>query len=213
MYVQRIILIVFILFAVANIISIKKSSKLGEHLTKPLLIPLLIFLYLWSVDTPSWPIVLALTFGFLGDVLLMGKENFFIPGLLSFLIGHIFYIAEFTKTLTLSKISYSFLPFIVPYLLLGILIYKGLSPYLKALKPYAILYLAAILMMSFTSLLRILTIDGYQVWLTFFGSISFITSDSMLAFSIFKPDSKNKRTCIMFTYILAQFLIVSSFIW
>lgn len=213
MHIQVIILIIFILAAGINVISNKKLYKFGENLSKPLLMPLLILLYLLSVNTPNWYIVFALMFGFIGDVLLMGKEALFIIGLVSFLIGHVFYISAFIKTTDFSSIPYGFYLLILAYGFLGAFIFRGLKPYLKSMKPYAILYITAILTMSFTSLLRIDGTNGYQLWLPFIGSIFFIVSDTMLAYSIFKPGFKNRGTYIMITYIIGQFLIVSGFIW
>jgi len=65
-------------------------------ITKP--IPLLAFLVLLRRDTSYKRFIFAgLLFSLLGDVLLEVSSDFFIYGLLAFLMVHIMYVVAFTK--------------------------------------------------------------------------------------------------------------------
>lgn len=212
MNIASLLFISFILLAAANIISVKKSSNLGKCLTKPLLMPILLILYLFGASSPKWSVILALVSGFLGDISLMKSGIFFTIGLFSFLIGHIFYIISFLGPVSFSKIPSIFYILILPYILCGTLIYRRFLPYLKSMKFQALLYIIIIMAMSFSSLTRIWSTSSYHFWLPFIGSILFIASDTLLAFNEFKTNVVSRDVYIMLTYITAQLLIVLGFI-
>lgn len=212
MYIKIFLLIVFMVVAIINIISVKNDDRFLKHLTKPLLIPILLLFYLFSAPVSPMFIIIALIFGFLGDVFLMGNGLFFTIGLFSFLTGHIFYIIALSKAIVLSKIPIGLYFLIIPYVIYGIFVFKKLLPYLKKMKVQALLYLIIIMTMSFTSLIRIGNVNGYQFWLPFIGSLLFISSDSMLAFNKFKSRSNKREVYVMITYVAAQLLIILGFI-
>jgi len=97
------------LFFLFSIVSIAEISLLANELeqyrsiTKPLIIPLLASVYLtmtkgkgkWHQDAIVW----GLFFSWLGDILLQ-KDSLFVPGLLSFLTAHVFYISFFSRTIS-----------------------------------------------------------------------------------------------------------------
>lgn len=75
-------------------------------ITKPLLIPLLFGYYVLSASEVMFLVALALAFGWLGDVLLLGKkEIWFIAGLAAFLTGHIMYILVFISDINASRLQ------------------------------------------------------------------------------------------------------------
>jgi uncharacterized membrane protein YhhN len=151
----------------------------------------------------------------LGDFFLLWsqKKTFFIAGLVSFLIGLIFYTIAFLQTTYfLSGIPEWFYFSLFPYIWYGIFILKKLNPYLYSMKVPVIVYLNVILIMSFASFTRIWALKGLSFWLPFVGSIFFITSDSLLAFRNFKVKLSRGWVSIVITYILAQSLIVFGFL-
>ncbi len=87
------LIIVFILDQV--IIGFELSSNF-RLFTKPLLIPILISYYIWSVNKKNWLFISGLVLSFLGDLFLMFSGGF-IAGLSSFLIAHILYILTFKE--------------------------------------------------------------------------------------------------------------------
>lgn len=63
---------------------------------KPLLVPIITLTYLAHTSSPDKYVILAQVFGWLGDVFLLGQGSaFFLLGLVTFLIGHVFYIVAF----------------------------------------------------------------------------------------------------------------------
>lgn len=211
---QYAVLILFILCSFINIIAIWKTGKTAQRISKPLLMPLLLLFYLLSVKTPNLFILFALVGGFLGDTFLLGSGIFFTLGLVSFLLGHVFYITAFLSPLDFAAIPPSFYLLAIPYILYSIMICKKLFPYIdKKEKPEVILYMVLLLSMSFSSLLRCWSVSGPQFMLPFIGSLLFIASDSMLAFQVFqKTSNKRAGVAIMVTYLLAQSLIVAGLI-
>ncbi|MCG8501979.1 MAG: lysoplasmalogenase [Firmicutes bacterium] len=197
------ILVIFIVLALANLYYEKKGVVKGRYFTKPFLIPLLLVYYLSAVENPQYLIIFALIFGFLGDLFLMipGNQNFFISGLSSFLIGHVFYIIAFFQ----QGIS---LWLILPYLIYLIYLNKSFFSFVSEMKIPVLIYTTVIMLMSLSALSRITTTSGWAFLLPFAGSVFFIISDHILAYSKFKTVVKHEGIYVMSTYILAQFLIV-----
>lgn len=211
MIIKSYILIIFVVISLLNLTFEGIKFKLGRHLTKPLLMPLLILFYLFNVSSPNNYIIIALVCGFLGDVFLMwpSKQTFVLAGLLSFLMGHIFYIIIFlNSTQFLNTMPFYFLIFLLPYLLLGLYVIKKLLPFMKSMKIPASIYMSILIIMSFTSFTRIFSVPFLSFLLTSIGSLYFLLSDTILAFDLFKSPQKCNNFYIMSTYILAQFLII-----
>lgn len=204
-------LIPFLLFSTLNIFYEKNSNRLGVLFTKPLLMPLLMFFYFLNVPSVNYFILLALVFGFLGDVFLLWhrKQNCILAGILSFLIGHIFYIYIFAgSSFKVTDIPVWFFLLFLPYIGGAILLLKKLISLMQSMKLPAIMYMSVIFIMSFMSFSRIWTVSFFSFLLTFLGSLSFILSDSLLAFYMFTMKRKKYNEVIMGTYILAQLLII-----
>ena len=102
---MNLVLLAVLIFAVLEWIFETKNDGLGIYLTKPTMMLLLIAWMWFYTDVPLlmsfvnasavlW-FILGLVFCLGGDVLLMLPERFFLPGLISFLVGHIFYIIGF----------------------------------------------------------------------------------------------------------------------
>lgn len=209
------IMIFFIIIAVGDIVAIKYDKLKLRYVTKTLLIPLIALFYIVSIANLNGMVLSALICCFLGDFFLLWsqKKAFFIAGLLSFLMGHIFYTIAFLQTTSfLSGIPKWFYFSLFPYIWYGIFILKKLNPYLCSMKVPVIVYLIVILIMSFTSFSRIWALKGVSFWLPFTGSIFFIASDSLLAFRNFKLKLSRGWISIMITYILAQLLIIFGFL-
>lgn len=211
MITNAIFLIPFLLFSILNIIYVRKNNRLGIFVTKPLLMPLLMLFYLLNASVINYSILAALAFGFLGDVFLLQDVNQrrILAGIASFLTGHIFYISTFVGDYynTLDIPVWSLL-FLLPYIGGALLLLKKLFSSIQFIKLPVIVYMSVILLMSFSSILRVWTVSLLSFLLTFAGSLSFILSDSLLAFDLFTVRLKKSDTAVMTTYILAQLLIV-----
>src|SRR6185503_13370199 len=85
--------------AVLAILSAYQKRRLTHYLFKPLTVVLIMLIAFQSKHTTSpfyrQAIIAGLIFSLAGDIFLMLPDRF-IPGLVSFLFAHVFYIAAFT---------------------------------------------------------------------------------------------------------------------
>jgi len=191
--------------------SIESLANLN-YIAKPLLLISLIFFF-WKKSSHldhklRRMIFFALGFSLLGDFLLMfvnQSANFFIGGLIAFLIAHIFYVLVFLKQRNRSKNPFLFIGFVLLY---GMLLFYFLKDGLGDMLLPVILYMVIILSMSSTAFLR----QGYVVknsfFLVFIGAILFMISDSILALNKFYQPLAFTNFSIIFTYAFAQLFIV-----
>ena len=215
--IEFIFLILFVCVSVVQMIGVTKENQKIIYYSKPLLMPLLALYYAFgslALNSFNWLIVVALLFGCGGDIFLMlkGKESYFLLGMVSFLLGHVFYIIAFIMSM-----GTNILLFIVsgPILLIPVIIImlKTLPKYKDSLgdmKIRVFVYMGAILFMHVTAILRVsyyglICARFFSVYL---GSILFILSDSLIAINEFTERKvPNIRIYVMATYILGQFLI------
>jgi uncharacterized membrane protein YhhN len=204
-------LFAFILFA--DLISIYFESEISRYFTKPLLMPLLVLYLILATGSISsslkkW-LILALSFSWAGDVLLMFESMnglFFIFGLVAFLIAHIFYIILFDLIRVKEKVRQSLLP-LLPIAFYYLALIGLLQPHLGEMKkPVSIYGLIISIMLSFAiDLWRIK--DRKVSFLIITGAFLFIVSDSLLAINKFYNSFEYAGISIMLTYGVAQLLI------
>src|SRR5829696_1024527 len=86
--------------AVLAVLSAYQKRRLTHYLFKPLTVVLIILIALQAKHstTPFYrqAIIAGLIFSLAGDIFLMLPRDRFIPGLVSFLFVHVFYVAAFT---------------------------------------------------------------------------------------------------------------------
>lgn len=186
-------------------------NDLLAFVTKPFLITSLVFVYLVSVKKANFWYVSALFFSFWGDVLLLFKNQYFVFGLCSFLVAHLLYIklvlASVVK-ISLQKFILISLPFVFYLLSFFYLILDKVVD----IKAPIIIYGLVISVFGALSFLNYQQNKTKASLLLFLGAILFILSDSLIALNRFYNTSSDKQVLIMFTYILAQFLICKAFI-
>lgn len=181
---------------------------------KPFLIPFLFLAVYLCGNFPSKKfLLLALTFSWMGDVVLLftyKAEIYFIIGLIAFLISHIAYIVLFSKQLRINSsrnkaVFWIGITAIIVYLILMLSI---LLPTLGDLKipvfVYAII-LSTMLLFAFKGYLKWSKPAGTYILL---GAVIFVSSDSILAFNKFYEPIRFSSFLIMATYLLAQYLII-----
>lgn len=208
------IIVAFLIVLGLNIFASRAKSKILAYITKPLLTILLLVFYILKADQIETFIVIALLAGLAGDVFLMlpDKNVFFMAGLFSFLAGHLFYIFAFIKASdNLSGLGYWFYLLAIPYLVVGLVIFKKLKPYAGKLKPYVAGYILTIVCMGVSSITSLKLAENAWFLLAVIGSVLFMISDSCLAFAKFKK-VKSKDGVIMLTYGLAQMLLTIWFV-
>ena len=213
---------VFIFFWI--VVSIDIISQIIDHhllhgICKCLLMPTLIASVIFYAS-PSFfrsIILTGLCFSFAGDVLLLFESKsqplFFIAGLICFLLTHTFYCILFLK----SNVTGASLLKEKPWLIIIVAAYTFLLlyllfPTLGALKIPVTLY-AIILSLMFICSLYVYTAASANVGFLFVtGALFFVLSDSLLAFNKFYKPLPYAGPIIMFTYCMAQYLLVKGFI-
>ncbi|MFN0728978.1 lysoplasmalogenase [Polaribacter gochangensis] len=202
----------FFIAAVADIWGIITLNETIKTIAKPMLLTLLALVYLASVKKPIFWYVLGMFFSFVGDVLLMfNGANFFMFGLLAFLLAHVVYIKVtvgfLPGDLTVKMISSAF-PFVVFFGVLMYLIYPNLGEMLIPVVVYGITIstFGSVALLNYRS-----EKSTENLWL-FIGTVIFILSDSLIALNKFYKPNEIYGVAIMITYILAQFLICKALI-
>ena len=200
-------LLLFISVGIIDLFAIYFEKQTLIYVVKPLLMLSLFWYYKANSTTINKWFVLGLFFSFLGDVFLLGKgELFFILGLASFLIAHLFYITMVVKllvnTTVMEVISVS-----IPYVLIFILLLNLLYDHLGGMKIPVIIYALVISALGTVSLLLFVQKKSDAYLLLVVGVFIFIVSDSVLAINMFYQKEGYFSLVIMFTYVLAQFLI------
>jgi len=201
----------FIIVIVELVFGSTESLSQLHYFSKPLiLIALIVFFYKQSKHlNKSIRVItlLALMFSLIGDVLLMfvnKSANFFMSGLVAFLIAHIMYILVFYKSRNKTANK---LPIIVILLIYASGLFYFLIDGLGEMLIPVLLYLLVILTMATTAFIRKRSNkDSYK--LVFIGAVFFMISDSLLALNKFYEPLPFSNISIILTYALAQYLIV-----
>jgi sterol desaturase/sphingolipid hydroxylase (fatty acid hydroxylase superfamily)/uncharacterized membrane protein YhhN len=190
------------------------TSALGwvdvHRFFKPLAMALAI-LWAWERLRPAqgaqgrfgWLLVAGLAASLVGDCLLM-VPGFFIPGLVSFLVAHLLYIAVFKQgvpwfpsaralagTLGIGAAMYAFL-------------YPGLGPVLKVAVGC---YVVVIALMAAQALGRAAVLRDARSTAVAAGAVLFMVSDSLLATNRFAFPLPMAQFWVLATYYGAQVLI------
>jgi len=205
-----------LLFSLIVILELASGSMESfEHLHyifKPLIVvSLLVFFWIKSKtfeNTLRTIIASALLFSLIGDVLLMFvaiSSNYFLLGLVAFLLAHVMYMIAFLKHRNKDLKPFGFIAFLVVYACgLFYLTKDGLHDMLIPV----IIYMIVILGMSTSAFLRCGNTSKFSFILVFLGAILFMVSDSILALNKFHEPLAYSKISIILTYALAQYLIV-----
>lgn len=184
------------------------------RVVKPFLLPILLVAVYHTENFSTKKILLtALTFSWIGDVILLFADRgeiYFILGLVAFLLSHIFYIVLFNKQ-TISKTISNKLSFgagiglIVIYFSMMI---TTLGPKLGSLTVPVVIYAIVISTMLYFALKGSFQWEAIPNHSVLIGAVLFISSDSILAFNKFYEPIPAASLLIMVTYLLAQYGII-----
>jgi uncharacterized membrane protein YhhN len=207
----NIILCVLAVVAAAYLVSLFFKQGIFQAVGKSCLLPLILAVYIAGSNRIVIPVVMALVFGWIGDLLLLKIQDtrFFRLGLISFLLGHVCYIPTmlyFAGGLNIPVLGIS----LIIAAALGIFIRRLVRPN-KEMKIPSLVYETVILLMA-VSALQFFIGQGFPSGaLIFAGSLCFLISDSLLAFITFRTPSVFMYFLVMVTYIAAQLCIVLGF--
>ena len=148
----------------------------------------------------------ALAFSLLGDVFLMLPGNYFIPGLASFLVAHVFYIALFRQGQGWFPSKRALVSVLAVGALMYSIIWGGLND--PVLKIAVAAYVTVISLMAAQAMGRASTTgDAASRWVAV-GACVFMVSDSLIAINKFVTPVALSSLWILSTYYCAQLLIV-----
>ncbi len=180
-----------------------------EYIAKPKTTLLLLLAALAlhpAVPAERWWVVVALALCLAGDVFLMLPRNLFVPGLASFLVGHLCFIAGFiaargddplwglTSAGAIVALGVSARP-----------VLQGAVAQDPALRIPVLAYMGVIGAMLVTSAMP----GG---WLAIAGAATFVLSDSILARNRFVRPMRHGHLATMVTYHAALALLVLSLV-
>ena len=141
---------------------------------------------------------IALLWSATGDILLdLNREAFFVFGLGSFLIGHLFFIASF------SPLTFKKSPLLVIYPVTGLGLFALFIPALGQLLIPVFIYMLVLLAMACSTIL-----SRFSNWQLVTGGASFLISDSLIGFDKFYIEIPHQHLFVMLTYYLAQYFLV-----
>ncbi|WP_420580679.1 lysoplasmalogenase [Reichenbachiella sp.] len=210
----------FIVIAVAELLSHAMEWSWLNQFTKPLLMPVLLVYFRKGLKGPvnlSFILaVFALLFSWFGDVALMyvaQADWFFLLGLGSFAVAQTLYFFSFKNAKTQGG-GDNFAPIqhvfnVLPFVVFAIGLLYTLWPSLDGLKLPVTIYAILICMMALGAVYRNGRTNTESFNQVVFGAILFILSDSLIAINKFYAPMENASIWIMGTYILAQWNIIN----
>jgi len=211
-------LYVYLAFVAGDLIADWSSSFFGNLIFKPLLAGSLLVYLLVSRENKrpaSGFAMLGLFLSWIGDCLLIFQERnqlFFIGGLLSFLIAHIFYIAYYIRSSSAQAEKKLPGKGVCLFLIMCYGIGFGflLNDHLGPLKVPVFAYASVLVLMNCFALLRFGKVDRRSFQLAMAGALLFAVSDGLLAVNKFVTTLPHAGLWIMSTYAAAQYLITQS---
>ena len=203
-----------------NWISAWQERLIPYYITKPMvLLGLLLFMVLRVPITPArLPFLLGLAFSLLGDIFLIPRgTRWFLVGMGAFSITQLMYIWGFNLSMVnLPVLVVGAVAYLVGVILIHLMVNRfSESPNVnQAILPYLKGYGALVLAMSMSALLC-LARPGWSdraAVMAGVGGILFFLSDGMIGLEKLDRRLPKSRFWVIFTYHLAQFLIVGAVI-
>lgn len=200
-------LIIFVVF-VGAAIAAKLVSRPLYTFAKPLPVVFIVFLaFLHPQPVPGlWLAAIAL--GLAGDIILLSEKGF-LPGLLSFLLGHIYYIFAFERGAAARTSLAAPVLFGVSILCIAAFLYLARQLIAGRRKKYIF---PVFVYIGVTGVLISVSMRHPFVSFAVFGAISFAVSDFLLAFNKFVRPSWYAQAAVSLTYYAAQWLLARHFV-
>jgi uncharacterized membrane protein YhhN len=213
----NLLLVLAVASAIGHWISIYKSIRVAQIITKP---AVMIFLFAWlyffaGLQGALFFFGLGILFSLVGDISLMWVESrkMFMVGLVSFLLAHIFYVIGFNRPLQPVNAFSLFLAVMIA--LLAAQIYKRVTVNLAArglirMKIPIVLYCIAISIMLLSAMQTIFNENwkSTSALLVSLGASLFFISDTILAYNKFLKPIKNGRLLNLIAYHTGQILLI-----
>jgi len=193
------------------IATLKNDGDGLHYVLKPLTTLLMAGIAL-AIPTPisglyRWLVITGLICSLAGDVFLMLRgDRFFIFGLASFLVAHLFYIAAYR-----SRGDFGFTWWLgLLYLAYAATLLYLLWPHIGAVRIAVVVYAAVLMVMGWQAAEMWLTWRDWSALAAMLGAVLFLLSDSTLALNKFRAPVNQSSVIVMSTYWAAQLLIAWS---
>lgn len=197
--------IIALISAIVTIYAKMRENNSLQYVFKPLTMLAIISIAVLNVSAPPTfyqkMIIVGLIFSTVGDVFLIDSRRF-VQGLASFLLAHVCFIIAFFTTPNLPG-AFVYIAYVAFFLSI-------LWKHLGNLKIPVVVYACALAVMSWLALSRYFELPDSKSLFAFLGSVSFVVSDSLLAFNKFKSSFPFAEIAILSTYFVAQWLIALS---
>jgi uncharacterized membrane protein YhhN len=195
----RIVSLFFFIALIIDVVLLSLDKNSLRIYSKGSLMPILIFIWwlkgAYRYVPIGWWHLSALLLSWLGDLLL--QFGFFLPGLFSFLLAHVFYILFLNKMTTSRFNMQNFWWIFIP----GTAIGYWLTISDPKMTIPVVLYATIILIMA-----RVAIFTGNKFIQS--GATLFILSDLILAWQLFKFPVTAGNELVMITYGAAQWLLL-----
>lgn len=195
---------------VLHIVAEYKKDTAQIYLYKPLTVILILAVAITAPEPVSLfykgAILLGLILSLTGDILLMLPGRLLLAGLVQFLMAHIVYLYAFGSVTRWAIPS----PWGLLLLLIGGLAYWLLARQLRELKWPVVIYMGAILLMTWQALEMFSQVGALWTLAAWIGALLFVASDAALAYNEFKQKFRHSPAVVLSTYYIAQLLIALS---
>lgn len=191
--------------ALVDWVAVTRRPSPVEPVAKPLVLVALIGVAL-TLDPEhdaqrAW-FVVALVFSLAGDVFLLPRPNLFVPGLASFLLGHVAFIVGFLQVADIS--AWGLLPLAV-LVVVATRVLRGVRATEPELTAPVVIYITVI-----GAMVGVAACSGEPVAIA--GALLFVASDSLLALNKFEHERPRGPLAVIVTYHVAQALLVVSLV-
>lgn len=220
---SKIILAAFGAAVATDLVAIFQQIDEIRLISKSVLMPLLVAYAISQFQNKKNALfvllIAGLVFSWVGDLFLLfdtTDSNYFIFGLIGFLIAHLCYIFTYQKA-KLPNTETGLLPtqqmrYLFILILAGSAVIYVLYPHLNELKIPVIIYAIILIVMTIAALYRFGKTSNGSFGLVFIGALLFMLSDSMLAINKFVDSFAHAGLWVMLTYSLAQYFIVEGLV-
>lgn len=194
---------VTLVVATADWWAVATARRPVEYVLKPLtmvaLIAAAVALPDPVTDAARWFIVAGLVCSLVGDVFLMLDPKYFLGGLVSFLLGHMMYVAGLVRfdDLSTPMLLAGVLLVFVAAVVIGSRVVRGAGETDERLAVPVSVYMGVISLM-------VVTAFGTLVPAAILGAVLFYASDGILGWNRFVEPVPHGRIAIMTTYHLGQ---------
>ena len=210
---------IYIIVSLLEIVAEYMGNDTLRFATKPLLMPLLIWFYAQAlsgaVNKMHRLMLIAFVFSWVGDVALMFvgvNPNFFLVGLVGFLITHLFYAVAFTHVVDKNAVPilkqkiWIAIPLAIYFAGLIAVVFPAVEAAMKI--PVAV-YSTVIATMVLFAINRYGRVSSSSFGLVMGGAFLFMFSDSLIAVNkfLYQGTLSYAGVLIMLLYIAGQYLI------